>query len=227
MNISDAVFSYQAKVYYSKIDINGSLYQDVCCILEYGLDINNNSVVKVQLLDRKKQPIFKIPMFLITNIKVINDDIVYSIYRFYLQRSKIEGVFKFMKDVLGWEDSQIRSFEPMKSLLSFCFFITGYFYEIESTLINNEVIKFICELGGGMGKVTKNFVLRGLSKLLIKNTVESSNSRLSIKNKLFFSVANFGYNSPEVVLDKKTKMSPILSLLDINSIFISIINIFT
>jgi len=101
MNISDAVFSYQAKVYYSKIDINGSLYQDVCCILEYGLDINNNSVVKVQLLDRKKQPIFKIPMFLITNIKVINDDIAFSIYRFYLQRSKIEGVFKFMKDVLG------------------------------------------------------------------------------------------------------------------------------
>jgi hypothetical protein len=67
INISDAVFPYQANVYYSKIDINGKLYQDVCCILEYGLDINNNSVVKVQLLDRKKQPIFKIPMFLITN----------------------------------------------------------------------------------------------------------------------------------------------------------------
>jgi len=79
----------------------------------------------------------------------------------------------------------------MKSLLSFCFFITGYFYEIESTLIKNEVIKFICELGGGKGKVTKNFVLRGLSKLLIKNTVDSAIKKFQISEEQLLEIAEF------------------------------------
>ncbi len=83
-------------------------------------------------------------------------------------------MFKFLKEVLGWEESQIRDFAAMKTLLTFCYFVAGYFYEIESALIKNEVIQFIAHLGGGKGKVTRTYVLRGLSKMITKITVDEA-----------------------------------------------------
>ena len=67
----------------------------------------------------------------------------------YLKRSKIEGVFKFLKEVLGWEEFQVRDFESIKSLLTLCYFVAGYFYEIESLLIQQDFIQFVAGLGGG------------------------------------------------------------------------------
>lgn len=170
--ILNAVFSHQEKMYFDKIEIKGTLYEQAYCVVEWGLELNNNSILKVQLFDRKKQPVFENPMFLITNIKITSEDFAFIIYKYYLQRAKIEGVFKFMKETLGWEKSQIRKFKAIKTLLSFCFFVTAYFYEIEDALIENDNIKFISYLGGGKGKVTKQFILNGLSKMLIKISVD-------------------------------------------------------
>jgi len=87
-------------------------------------------------------------------------------------RSKIEGVFKFLKNVLGWEEFQVRDYESLKNIVTLCYFIGAYFYEIESALIENEAIRIIAQLGNSKGKVTRYYFLEGLKKLLIRQTVE-------------------------------------------------------
>jgi len=158
--------------FYAKIQIRSKVYQDASCVIEWGEKLNGYSVVMVQLKNRDGNPIFRAPMLLLTNKEVSNAEQAISIYHIYLKRSKIEGVFKFLKDVLGWEDSQIQDFAAMKTLLTFCYFVAGYFYEIESVLVENEVIKFIAELGGGKGKVTRTYVLRGFARMITKVSVD-------------------------------------------------------
>jgi len=51
---------------------------------------------------------------LITNIAVNTAEQARGIYGIYLMRAKIEAVFKFLKDVLGWEEFQVRDFESIK-----------------------------------------------------------------------------------------------------------------
>ena len=119
-------------------------------------------------------------MLLITNKEVSTEELVGAIYHIYLQRSKIEGVFKFLKDVLGWEESQIRNFKAIKTVLTFCYFVAGYFYEIESELIENETIQFIAYLGNGKGKVTRHYILQGFSKMITKAEVDEAIERFGI-----------------------------------------------
>jgi len=125
------------------------------------------TVVRTTLFDRHGKPIYKNPMLLISNIVLKSAEEGVGIYRIYLLRAKIEQVFKFFKDVLGWEEFQIRDYEAIKNLLALCFFIGSYFYEIESELINNRTVALIAQLGGGKGKVTRYYFLAGLKKMLI------------------------------------------------------------
>ncbi|MBK8043933.1 MAG: hypothetical protein IPK21_15500 [Haliscomenobacter sp.] len=87
------------------------------------------------------------------------------VYHQYLKRSKIEGVFKFLKDELGWEQFQVRDFLAIKHLILLCYFVGAYFYEREAELTHNEYMILICKLGGGKGKITRHFFLKGLALL--------------------------------------------------------------
>lgn len=111
------------------------------------------TVVQLTLFDRKGRKIFKDSMLLLTNRKIETIKQAHGIYLTYLKRFKIEGVFKFLKDVLGWEEFQVRDFESIKNIIALCYFIGGYFYEIESELCENVTIQRICDLGGGYGQV--------------------------------------------------------------------------
>ena len=137
------------------------------------LRLNNTdyAVVRVTLFDRKARPIFAEPMMLITNMPVSTRDDACRIYRLYLLRAKIEGVFKFCKMVLGWEDFQVRDYASITHLLALTYFVAGYFYAIDSALIENPVIHFICQLGGGKGAITRYFFLLGLQKLLMYRSI--------------------------------------------------------
>lgn len=153
---------------YPKFHVKNKCYQNVKLIVSYGLHINGNSVVKVELHDREGKSIFRQPMLLITNKSVNYSADALSIYNIYRMRSKIEAVFKFLKDVLGWERFSIQSFNAIKNLLTLCFFIAGYFYEIESVLTKNKMIEHIAYLGGGKGEVTRYFILEGFQVLAYK-----------------------------------------------------------
>lgn len=158
-----------------KIVVKKRVYQQAQCRLEWGqISIAGGSytVVRVVLEDRQGKPIYKHPMLLLTNIDVANAHVAQAIYATYLMRAKIEAVFKFLKNTLGWEEFQVRDFESIKNVIALCFFVGGYFYEIESALAENPVVALIAQLGGGKGKVTRHFFLEGLKAVLIHQAVE-------------------------------------------------------
>jgi hypothetical protein len=170
----DKPFAFKTSKHYAKIQIKRKVYQDVTRIVEFGEQLKGYAVVRIQLVTRDGDSIFKVPMLLLTNKEVVTEELAEVIYHIYLQRSKIESVFKFLKDILGWEESQIRNFKAIKTVLTFCYFVAGYFYEIESALIENESIKFIAYLGNGKGKVTRHYILQGFSKMITKIEVDEA-----------------------------------------------------
>jgi len=170
--LTDIPFKNSAERIYDKILIKDKAYQQAKCTVEWGEKLYGYSVVKVSLTGRTGKKIYTQPMMLITNKEVNSEEDAFKIYQIYLKRSRIEGVFKFLKDVLGWEDFRIKDYEGIKNLLSLCYFVGGYFYEIESALIENDSVKFIAQLGGGKGKVTRTYFLRGMVKLLHKTEID-------------------------------------------------------
>lgn len=158
-----------------KVTIKKKVYQQVKRVTEWGtlvLADETYHVVRVTLLKRDGKPIFKQPMLLLTNHPISNSQEALSIYRIYLMRSKIEEVFKFVKNAVGWEEFQVRDWESIKNLIATAFFIGGYFYQLEPQLSQHPTIKWLCQLGNGKGKVTRHFLLEGLRNLLIHHHVE-------------------------------------------------------
>ena len=157
-----------------KLRLKGKLYQQATSLIEWDrVEINKNwyTTVRITLKTREGKNLFKNPMLLISNIKVNSYLEAKEIYHIYLLRSKIEAVFKFLKDVLGWEEFQVRDWESIKNIIALSFFVGNYFYEIESTLIEHPTIEIICQLGDRKGTVSRFYFLKGLEKLLIAQNV--------------------------------------------------------
>lgn len=175
MKLTECAFAHQARESLSKLRVKKTTYQNVTRVLEWDtltLSGTPYTVVRVTLLDRTGRPIYLQPMLLLTNVAVFGVDDAREIYRLYLLRAKIEGVFKFCKQGLGWETFQVRDYRSICNLLALGFFVAGYFYVIDSVLICDPVLIFICALGGGKGRVTRHFFLLGIQKLLVFRTVE-------------------------------------------------------
>ena len=180
--LKETEFEGKFKQTIDKFSWGKKVYHQLTADLEYGqfyLGDDFYSVVRVTLWQRNGRKVFKEPMLLVTNFKVRSDQMTWFIFSTYLKRSKIEGVFKFLKTELGWETFQVRDFVAIQHLIVLCYFIGGYFYEIEDQLIENEWMRQICKLGNGKGKITKVFFLRGLKKvahyLEMKQFMEDNN----------------------------------------------------
>ena len=174
--LSEINFSKTAKFYRDKVMIRNKVYHDACCIIEWNKHLIDNKeykVVRVTIIDRNGKIIFKNPMLLMTNLEIENEIQAYLVYKTYLMRAKIEGVFKFLKNELGWEDFQVRDYETIKNIVTLAYFICGYFYEIEEVVVENEYIKWLAKLGKGKGKVTKQFILAGLKKVYAAQEVQN------------------------------------------------------
>jgi len=181
IKLIDAKFKNRSEYHLDKLTLKGKLYQNVKVTVEWdkiNLKDYDYSTVRINLSKRDGTPIYKEPMLLITTIDVDSKLVAKEIYHTYLLRSKIEGVFKFLKDVLGWEEFQVRDWESIKNIIAICFFIGGYFYEIKSELTNNETIVMICDLAKSKGKITHYFFLEGMKILLI-----SANVRMFVKER--------------------------------------------
>jgi len=174
VKLIDSEFANKESKVIEKLKLKGKVYQQAKSIIEWDkvkIDENWYTTVRITLKTREGKNIFKKPMLLISNIKVDSYIEAKEIYHIYLLRSKIEAVFKFLKDVLGWEKFQVRDWESIKNIIALCFFIGNYFYEIESTLIEHPTIEIICQLGNGKGTVSRFYFLKGLEKLLIAQSV--------------------------------------------------------
>ena len=97
------------------MSIKNKTYHNVKVIVSWGVKLNDYQVVKVQIEDKNGINVFKQPMLLVTNKTVETEDQALSIYHIYLKRAKIEGVFKFLKSVLGWEDCHTGSLMRLKT----------------------------------------------------------------------------------------------------------------
>ena len=160
---------------YSKLMIKGKTYQDIKVYVEFGtvwLGNTSRQIVRITLLQRNGKSVFTQPMMLMTNREVNTEHDAWLVYEIYLKRSKIEGVFKFAKEALGWEEIRVRDFESIKTFLVLCYFIVGYFYEIGEAASKDSFIIWLAELGGGNGKVTRYFLLEGLSMYMVAHIVE-------------------------------------------------------
>jgi len=167
-------FSNKESRIIDKLRLKGKVYQQAESIIEWDkIEIEDEcyTTVRITLKTREDINIFKNPMLLISNIEIDSYLQAKEIYHIYLLRNKIEAVFKFLKDVLGWEEFQVRDWESIKNLIALCFFIGNYFYEIESSLIEHPTVEIICQLGDGKGIVSRFFFLKGLEKLLIAESV--------------------------------------------------------
>lgn len=170
------------KQHYQKFSWGGRVFHQVSAHFSYDmLDLagGHYGLLRVELRNAKGQPLFKEPMLLLSNYALNYDERALLVFRTYLRRAKIEGVFKFLKEELGWEGFQVQDILSIQHIIVLCFFIGGYFYEIESDLVHNEWMVQVCRVGGGKGKVTKRFFLRGLAKvanyLEIKRLMEKYN----------------------------------------------------
>lgn len=173
--LKETHFSAGFKQVIDKFSWGKKVYFQVIAHLEYDyyyLGDDFYSVVRVTLTERNGKKIFKEPMLLVSNFQVSNEQMAWFIFSTYLKRSKIEGVFKFLKTELGWETFQVRDFVAIQHLILLCYYIGAYFYEIEDKLIHNEWMRQICKIGGGKEKVTKIFFLRGIKKLAHYNEIK-------------------------------------------------------
>jgi hypothetical protein len=123
-------FAHRAEKTYEKVGFKKKVYVNPRAIFEWDtLCIHGKTynIVRVRFFDHQGTPIFKEPLLIITNYDVTDVISAQFVYQLYLQRSKIEGVFKFLKDVLGWETFRVHDFESIKNLIALCFFVGAYF----------------------------------------------------------------------------------------------------
>ena len=194
VKLIDAKYENKKEYILEKLRLKGKIYQQAKVILEWDkVTLNNNeyNVVKITLKKRDGEAIHKKPMLLISNIKIESYIQAKEIYHIYLLRTKIESVFKFLKDVLGWEEFQVRDWNSIKNIIALCFFIGNYFYEIESALIDNPTIEIICQMGNGKDKVTRYFFLEGLKVLLIAQKAFRLKKELEISDETWQEMQSF------------------------------------
>jgi len=194
IKLIDSVLQNQESQVIEKLRLKGKVYQQAQSIIEWDrvkIEGNWYTTVRITLKTRERKNIFKKPMLLISNIEVNSYIEAKEIYHIYLLRSKIEAVFKFLKDVLGWEEFQVRDWESIKNIIALCFFVGNYFYEIESTLIEHPTIEIICQLGDGKGKVSRFYFLKGLEKLLIAQSVFQFKEDRGISDKEWREITDF------------------------------------
>jgi hypothetical protein len=164
-------FNNKGVVNIQKVFLNKKCYQDVSLELEWK-SYDKYQAIRVTLKDRKGNSIFTDPMLLITNKLVHSLEQAQLIYQIYLKRSRIECVFKFLKDSLGWEEIQLQNFKAIQNLLSIAFFVAAYMYEIEQQQTQDNFIIFLAQLGEGNGVISRHYILQGIHAILCKIRVD-------------------------------------------------------
>lgn len=109
------------------------------------------------------------PWLLITDWPVTDANRAVRIFRMYRQRWTVEDSFRFIKDILGWEDVQLLNLTGVRTLLALGWVAAGFLYELGVTL-DWEEVRLLARLGGWAerkgNKPGKIVLTRGLRRLL-------------------------------------------------------------
>lgn len=164
----DKKFTHQADFLIEKLDIKGKIYHQVNCRVEWEsliISAKRYTVLRISLNCGGKA-LFQHPMLLLTNRVIENADQARQGYKTYILRFKIEVVFRFLKQNMGWETFQVRDFNAIANLLALAFFLVGYFKELQEELAKHPFASFLCKLALSKGKITIFFLLQGLEKMI-------------------------------------------------------------
>ena len=165
IRLINADFENEAQKPFQNLKIAKQCTQDGKIIISWG-DFDGYNAVKIKIEDRSGVRVFKSDMLLLTNKKINTLEDAYQVYITYLSRAKIECVFKFLKEGLGWEEMQIRDFKAIQNLLSICFYVASYLYEVGKEKAYDDYAILLSDLGGGKGKITRHFITQGIRELL-------------------------------------------------------------
>jgi Transposase DDE domain len=163
----DKQFAYQGNFLIDKLDIRGKIYRQVDVLVEWeALTMGEKTYTALRIsLSYGGKPLFEQPMLLLTNRSVEDAQQACQVYKTYILRFKIEVVFRFLKQNMGWETFQVRDFNSIANLLALVFFLAGYFKELEEELNQHPLANFLCKLALSKGKTTLFFILQGIEKL--------------------------------------------------------------
>jgi hypothetical protein len=121
-------------------------------------------LVEVRLLGTPLEP-----WLLLTDWPVTDADSALRIFQMYRQRWAVEDSFRFVKDILGWEEVQLLDLGGIRTLLALGWIAAGFLYELGVTLEWEEV-QLLARLGGWAArkgnKPGKIVITRGLRRLL-------------------------------------------------------------
>lgn len=171
----DKIFAHSGEYEVAAITIKGKKYENVTARIAWETVVigeHSYTAVRCALYGQDGEPLFKQPMLLITNGVVGSIEEAKEVYLNYLLRSKIEIVFRFLKQYLGWETFQIRDFNAIRNLLALAFFLVGYFHELQDALVEDPLILKLCALAHSKGIVSIHFILKGLAVLAAAQLVE-------------------------------------------------------
>ena len=171
IKLHKADYDNEGEKAFQKLIIGKQCLQDGKIIISFG-EFEGYNAVKIMVNGRGGNRIFKDDMVLLTNKKVSTLEDAYEIYMGYLSRSKIEYVFKFLKQGLGWEEMQIKNFKGIQNLLAVCFYVASYLYEMGKEKAYDDYAILLAKLGDGKGTVTKHFIINGIRKLLTYHLVD-------------------------------------------------------
>ena len=109
------------------------------------------------------------PWLLLTDWPVTDALSAVRIFRMYRQRWAVEDSFRFIKDILGWEEVQLLNLQGIRTLLALGWVAAGFLYELGVTL-DWEEVQLLARLGGWVPrkdrKPGKIVLTRGLRRLL-------------------------------------------------------------
>ena len=165
IKLMNADFDHEAHKPFQNLKIAKQCIQDGKLIISWG-EFDGYNAVKIKIIGRDGERVFTNDMLLLTNKKINILEDAYQVYITYLSRAKIECVFKFLKEGLGWEEIQIRDFKAIQNLLSICFYVASYLYEIGKEKAYDDYAILLSDLGGGKGRVTRHFITQGIRELL-------------------------------------------------------------
>jgi hypothetical protein len=165
IKLKDQFFMKGEDLPYKKISFKERIYLQAKGVFQWdNVEIAEKtySVLRVEFYQRNGVKIFKDPMLLLTSLNINNLAMAQMVWELYMQRMKIESVFRFCKQELKWESPRIDDWQTMQNLLTFIYFVAGYFYEVEHELKNDPTVIWIAQLARSKGKVTPHFIIKGL-----------------------------------------------------------------
>jgi hypothetical protein len=114
----DKTFTQSGNFLIDKLDIKGKVYRQVDCLVEWeALTLGKQPYTALRItLSFGGNPLFEHPMLLLTNRCIENAEQACQVYKTYILRFKIEVVFRFLKQNMGWETFQVRDFNSIATI---------------------------------------------------------------------------------------------------------------